>query len=171
MTFEKAFESIKKKFDGADASKTGDLAIQITFSDEDCGGTFYAEIKNGVLAVEPYDYHDNNAALTISKSALLGYLGRRSSLDKALAESNGSVYGDAAKIDELRAVIPKAEKKAPAKKAPAAKAAPAEKKAPVEKKAPAKTTPAEKTAPAAKAAPAKKAASAKRTAAKKTAKK
>ena len=158
MTFEKAFESIKKKFDGADASKVGDLAIQITFSDEDCGGTFYAEIKNGALAVEPYDYHDNNAALTISKSALLGYLGRRSSLDKAIAESNGSVYGDAAKIDDLRSVIPKADKKAPvAKKATAEKAASAAKKATAEKAAPAaKKASAEKAAPAEKKAPAAK---------------
>ncbi len=162
MTFEKAFDSIKKKFNGADASKVGDLAIQITFSDEDCGGTFYAEIKNGVLAVEPYDYHDNNAAVNISKSALLGYLGRRSSLDKALAECNGSVYGDAAKVDALRSVIPKAEKKAPAKKAATA-AKPAEKKVAAVKKA----EPAKKAAAVKKAEPAKKAA-AKKPAAKAT---
>lgn len=50
------------------------------------GGTFYAEVKDGVLHVEPYDYRDNNAALTITKGALLGFLGKRRSLEKAISE-------------------------------------------------------------------------------------
>ena len=157
MTFEKAFETIKKKFDNADASKVSDLAIQITFSDEDCGGTFYAEVKNGVLSVEPYDYHDNNAALNITKSALLSYLGRRIALSKAISDGSASVYGDAAKIDELRSVIPKTEKKAAAPKKTAAvkKTAAAEKKPAAVKKAE-KAEKVEKTVKTDKKAPASK---------------
>ena len=104
MTFEKAFEAIKKKFVNADASKTDNFAVQITFADEDCGGTFYAEVKDGVLHVEPYDYHDNNAALTITKGALLGFLGKRMSLEKAISEV-GAVYGDVDKIENLRKLV------------------------------------------------------------------
>lgn len=105
MTFEKAFESVKKKFANADASGVDDFAVQITLTDNDCGGTFYAEVKNGVLSVEPYDYHDNNAALTISKSALLGFLGKRIGMEAALSGEGSSLYGDAAKVETLRKLV------------------------------------------------------------------
>lgn len=162
MTFEQAFLKIKEKFNNADASKASDFAIQITFTDEDCGGTFFAKVENGKLAVEPYDYWDNNAALNISKSALLSYLGGRSSLDKVIASGEAVVYGDASKLNDLKNTIKKAPakkaaaKKAPAKKAPVKKAA--AKKTPVkaETKAAAKTAPAKtETKTAAKTAPAK----------------
>jgi len=88
MTFEQAFLKVKEKFNNADASNSSDFAIQITMTDEDCGGTFYAEVKNGTLAVEPYDYYDNNLVLDITKSALLAVLSGRSSLDKAIANGD-----------------------------------------------------------------------------------
>lgn len=124
MTFEQAFLKIKEKFDNADASNTDDFALQITFTDEDCGGTFYAEVKEGKLAVEPYNYYDNNAMLHITKSALLAYLSGRASLDKAIANGDAYVEGDASKIADLKATIKKiSEKKTVAKKATAKKAA------------------------------------------------
>ena len=125
MTFEQAFLKVKGKFDNADASGVADFAIQVTLTDEDCGGTFYAEVKNGKLAVEPYDYYDNDVVLDISKSALLAVLAGRSTLDKAIANGEASVKGDASKIADWKSTIKKA---APAKK-PAAKKAPAKKAA------------------------------------------
>ncbi len=113
MTFEQAFLKIKEKFENADASSAQDFAIQVTFSDEDCGGTFYAEVKNGKLAVEPYDYRDSDVILDIKKSALLAVLSGRSSLDKAVANGEAVVQGDASKIADWKNTI----KKAPAKKA------------------------------------------------------
>ena len=47
MTFEQAFLKVKEKFEHADASGTADFAVQVTFTDSDCGGTFYAEVKDG----------------------------------------------------------------------------------------------------------------------------
>ena len=148
MTFEKAFESIKKKFDGTDAKDVSDFALQITLSDEDCGGTFYIAVKDGVLAVEPYDYKDNNAVVDISKSDLLALIAGRKGIDKVV-ESGATLKGDVAVIDSLKAVL-KTVKKAPAKKAAAEKkAAPAKKEtvkaAETEKKAPAKKTAAKTT--------------------------
>ena len=161
MTFEQAFLKVKSKFDNADASGVADFAIQVTLTDEDCGGTFYAEVKNGKLAVEPYDYYDNDVVLDISKSALLAVLAGRSTLDKAIANGEASVKGDASKIADWKSTIKKAApaKKAPAKKAPAKKAAPAKK--PAAKKAPAK-----KAAPAKETAPVKKEVAEKKTEAK-----
>ena len=150
MTFEKAFESIKKKFDGADATGVSDFALQITMSDEDCGGTFYAAVKDGVLAVEPYDYKDNNAMLDISKSDLLALIAGRKSIDKAV-DDGASLKGDTAVIDYLKTVL-KTVKKAPAKKETvkkeAVKKAPAKKetaKKETVKKPAAKTTKTKKT--------------------------
>lgn len=151
MTFEQAFSKIKEKFVKADASKAADFAMQITLTDEDCGGTLYAAVKDGVLAVEPYDYHDNTSVLNITKSALLALLSGRQSLDKAIADGEASVQGDASNVAELKSTIKKAAK-TPAKKA-AAKTA---KKTTTTKKAASKT--AKSTAKTtAKAAPAKEA--------------
>ena len=154
MTFEQAFLKVKEKFDNADAKGVADFAIQVTFTDEDCGGTFYAEVKDGKLAVEPYDYVDNNAVLNITKAALLAVLSGRSSLDKAIANGDAYVQGDASKVADWKATIKKAPaKKTAAKKTTAAKKAPAKKTTTAAKKAPAKKT----TATAKKAAPAAKA--------------
>ena len=70
MTFETAFKKLKEKFVNVDASLLEDMAIQITISDEDCGGTFYAQVKDHVLAVEPYDYKDNDAIIDVTRAAL-----------------------------------------------------------------------------------------------------
>lgn len=156
MTFEQAFSKVKEKFENTDTSNVADFAIQLTFMDEDCSGIFSAYVRDGVLFVEPYDYKDNDLALTITKSALLAVITGRSSLDKAIA--NGDAYvesGDVSKIADLKNTI----KKAPAKKAPAKKTEtkPAA-KAPA-KKAETKTTvaPAKKAETKTTAAPAKKA--------------
>ena len=122
MTFEKAFESIKKKFENADATGVADFALQITMSDEDCGGTFYAAVKDGVLAVEPYDYQDNNAVLDITKPDLLKLIGGKMSLAKAV-ENGASLKGDLTVIDSLKATIKTPAKKAAPKKTTAKKAA------------------------------------------------
>ncbi len=160
MTFEQAFNKIKEKFVDADASKVADFAMQITLTDEDCGGTLYAAVKEGVLAVEPYDYRDNTSVLEISKSALLAVLAGRSSLDKAIESGDASIKGDASNVADLKSTIKKAAK-APAKptKTPAKAAAPV-KTASAAKAAPVKTAPAAKAAPV-KAAPAAKATPAK----------
>ena len=66
MTFDIVFSKIKKEIQGVDPSIIdGKLAIQITLTGLG-GGTFYIEVLNGKFSVEPYDYHDRDAALTIS---------------------------------------------------------------------------------------------------------
>lgn len=139
MTFEQAFLKVKEKFDHADASGTADFAVQVTFTDSDCGGTFYAEVKDGKLAVEPYNYYDNNALLNITKSALLAYLAGRTTLDKAIAAGDARAEGDISKIADWKAMLKKAPaaKKTPVKKA-SASAKTASKKTAAKKAAPAK---------------------------------
>lgn len=73
MTFIEKFDYLKKKYAlKADISKFKDefIAAQITMSDEDCGGTFYAAFIDGKLNVEPYDYHDNTVAVIVNSLLL-----------------------------------------------------------------------------------------------------
>lgn len=158
MTFETAFKRLKEKFSNVDASALEDMAIQITLSDEDCGGTFYAAVKDHILAVEPYDYKDNDAVIDVTRTALAALLDGKTTIDKAIEKGDMSVMGDLKKVSAIREAIKVPEKK-PAARKTAAKATAA--KPAAAKEAPAKTT--------AKATTAK-ATTVKKTAAKKTTK-
>lgn len=178
MTFETAFKRLKEKFANVDAAALEDMAIQITLSDEDCGGTFYAAVKDHVLAVEPYDYKDNDAVIDVTRTALAALLDGKTTIDKAIEKGDMSVMGDLYKVSAIRDAIKVPEKKPAAKKTTAAKApAKAAAAKTTAAKAPVKTTAAKTTAaktaekkPAAasKAAPAKTAAASKTTAKKTT---
>lgn len=64
MTFEEIVSKAKESFGTADVSSyEGHLALQINITGEG-EGTFYAEINEGKLNIEPYTYHDNDATLT-----------------------------------------------------------------------------------------------------------
>lgn len=145
MTFEKAFESIKKKFENADATGVADFALQITMSDEDCGGTFYAAVRDGVLAVEPYDYQDNNAVLDITKSDFLKLIGGKMSIEKAV-DNGASLKGDLTVIDSLRATIKAPAKKAAPKKTVVKKAEPKKEATPKKETVKKETAPKKETA-------------------------
>lgn len=65
MTFEKKFATLKTKFDKADVKAlNGEFAIEFTMTDEDCGGIFYIKSADGAVDVQPYNYFDNNAAVS-----------------------------------------------------------------------------------------------------------
>ena len=62
MTYAELFSEIKGKFMGTDVSDIHEhLAYQFNIEDEEAGGSFYVEVKDGVLKVEPYDYFDRDA--------------------------------------------------------------------------------------------------------------
>lgn len=169
MTFENALKKIKTEFNKADATKLADMAVQVTMTDEDCGGTFYFKSTNGVLEVEGYDYRDNDAVIDIARKALMDILAGKSTLDVAIEKGMATAKGDFAKLDTLKAAIAPykapAKKTTPAKKAEPKKAAPAKKaeaKIKVKKTEPAKMVEVKKAEPAKevevkKAEPAKKA--------------
>ena len=120
MTFENALKKIKTEFAKADASKLADMAVQVTMTDEDCGGTFYFKASNGELAVEGYDYRDNDAVIDIARKALMDILAGKTTLDAAIEKGMATAKGDFSKLDTLKDAI--APYKAPAKKTPAKKA-------------------------------------------------
>ena len=166
MTFFEMFDAAKAGFANADVSGlNGHIAIQIEVTEDGCG-IFYAEITDGVLNVQPYDYRDNTAAVTLPHSTLFALLRRETTLPEAVAQEKAFVQGCMESAAQLFAAVP-VPKKA---EAPKKEAAPAEEKKPacckataaetkketackaaatpvVEEKKEAATTPAKATAP------------------------
>ena len=72
MTYAELFSEIKGKFMGTDVSDIHEhLAYQFNIEDEEAGGSFYVEVKDGVLKVEPYDYFDRDAMFVSTPDVLL----------------------------------------------------------------------------------------------------
>ena len=169
MTFEKKFAEFKKELEKRNASELPtDLAMQVTMTDEDCGGTFYIANIGGNFAVEPYDYVDNTvniaAAAATLKDLLAGKLDGPDAMFRGLIEVNGNTAHALAVLGMKK----KAAAKKPAAKKTATKKAAAPKKA-AEKKAAAPKKAAEKKAAAPKKAAEKKAVAPKKAAEKKAA--
>lgn len=147
MTFESALKTLKTKFKNVDAAKLADMAVQVTLTDEDCGGTLYFKAEAGNLEVAGYDYRDNDAIIDIERKALMDILSGKLTLDKAIEKGKATAKGNFEKLDTLKAAIPAY--KAPAKKTVAKKAEAPKKAEPVKaeapKKAPVKKTTAKKT--------------------------
>ncbi len=73
MTYEEVFSQVKKIFMEADVSGEKEhLAFQFNIAGEG-EGAFYAEVKEGVLYVEPYEYYDRDAIFTCSAETLLSW--------------------------------------------------------------------------------------------------
>lgn len=127
MTFQEMFDAAKAGFANADVSGlNGHVAIQIEVTEDGCG-TFYAEVADGVLNVQPYDYRDNTAAVTLPHSTLFALLRRELALTDAVAQKKAFVQGCMESAAKLFAAVP-VPKKA---EAPKKEAAPAVEKKPV----------------------------------------
>ena len=145
MTFFEMFDAAKAGLANANVSGlNGHVAIQIEVTEDGCG-IFYAEITDGVLNVQPYDYRDNTAAVTLPHSTLFALLRRETTLPEAVAQEKAFVQGCMESAAQLFAAVP-VPKKA---EAPKKEAAPAEEKKPACCKATAAETKKETTCKAA----------------------
>lgn len=149
MTFQEKFDELKAKYGKIDESKLGEsFAVQIEMTDSDCGGIFYVAYIGGNFSVEPYDYHDNTAAVKVSSTVLEKLLSGKADAVKEFLKGNIKVDG---KTDHALMVIDlmkkKSAKKTAVKKTVKAEEPKAEVKAEVK---------AEEKKPAAKKAAAKK---------------
>lgn len=72
MTYADLFYDIKGRFMGADVSDIHEhLAFEFDIEDEEAGGAFYVEVKDGVLFVEPYEYYDRDVRFICAPEVLL----------------------------------------------------------------------------------------------------
>ncbi len=72
MTYADFFYDIKGRFMGADVSDIKEhLAFEFNIEDEEAGGAFYVEVKDGELFVEPYEYYDRDAKFICAPEVLV----------------------------------------------------------------------------------------------------
>lgn len=99
MTYEQIVAKVKDKFAEADASQIdGVVALQINLEGKNANGIFYIEVKDNKVNVEPYDYHDRSALVTVNPTNLLKLLDGK--LDPVDAYTKGKVQidGDAGAV-------------------------------------------------------------------------
>lgn len=95
MTYEQVVAKVKDKFSNADASNiNGVVALQINLEGKNVNGIFYIEIKDGKVNVEPYDYYDRNAVVTVNPTNLLKLIDGKLDPIEAYTKGKVSVDGD-----------------------------------------------------------------------------
>ena len=89
MTYHEMFEKVKAMLADVDVSGVGEhLAFQFNVTGE-AAGAFYVEVKDGAFHVEPYTYHDFDAAFTLSAETLFKIAARK--MDPILAVTLGKL--------------------------------------------------------------------------------
>ena len=108
MTYIQAFDKIKEKLDGkAKISQDYDsFAIQVTLTNKDSHGIFYLNYSDGFLEVQPYDYFDNDAAVSLSYQTFLKLTDGRLSLDDALSKGLAEIYGNRSAAAAICGIVP-----------------------------------------------------------------
>lgn len=92
MTYESVVQTARKKLYNADVSSVqGTLAFQINLIGK-VEGIFYIEIKDGEVHVEPYEYYDRNAILTINATNFIKLINGK--LDPVIAFTTGKLKVD-----------------------------------------------------------------------------
>lgn len=107
MDFFEIFNEVKESFMTADVSDyQGHLALQVNLTGEG-EGKFYAELNNGTLTVEPYEYFDRDVMFTIDSKDFLKLI--HGKLDPVFAFTIGKlkVDGDLGKALEISRLIKK----------------------------------------------------------------
>lgn len=105
MTYAAMFAKVKGIFMQADVSDIRDhLAFQFNVTGE-AEGIFYAEVKDGKLTVEPYEYYDRDAIFVSSAETLFKIAEGKT--DPVLAFSIGKlkVEGNIDKALRLKEII------------------------------------------------------------------
>ena len=93
MTYESIVEAAREKFCGVDVSSVeGTKAFQINIEGKAVNGIFYIEIKDGKVNVEPYEYYDRNAILTMNGTNFIKLINGK--LDPVVAFTLGKIKVD-----------------------------------------------------------------------------
>jgi len=93
MTYESIVKAARDKFYDADVSSVvGTKAFQINIEGKGASGIFYIEIKDGKVNVEPYEYYDRNAILTMNGTNFIKLINGK--LDPVIAFTTGKIKVD-----------------------------------------------------------------------------
>ena len=93
MTFVEEFDIIKSKFNNVKKSALKDeFAIEVTMTDNDCGGTFYIANINGYFDVQPYNYFDSTVRIICSAQKFIDLIEKKIGFNEAV--SDGAIKAD-----------------------------------------------------------------------------
>lgn len=124
MTYAEFFYEIKGKFTGADVSDIHEhLAFQFNIEDQEAGGAFYVEVKEGQLFVEPYEYYDRDAMFICAPDVLIKIADGELDPVAAFTEQKLRVEGNIEKALRLKDIIEMKRNELQGKKSAAKKAA------------------------------------------------
>lgn len=105
MGFKLIFSKIKEAMQTADISNVkGFLAVEVTLTGLG-GGVFYVEIKDGVLSVEPYNYADKSAGLTLSVPDFKKFADGNLKPEEALGDGRLKIEGSVEKALEFYEIV------------------------------------------------------------------
>ena len=124
MTYADFFYEIKGKFIGADVSDIHEhLAFQFNIEDQEAGGAFYVEVKDGQLYVEPYEYYDRDAMFICAPDVLIKIADGELDPVAAFTDQKLRVEGNIEKALRLKDIIEMKRGEMKTKKSVAKKAA------------------------------------------------
>ena len=107
MTYEEIFNKVKEKFGNADVSSINEkIAYQFNITGEG-SGIFYAEVKDGKLSIEPYEYFDRDAMFICSADTLLKIMDGKMDPVTAFTLQKLKVEGDIGKALRLKDMLKK----------------------------------------------------------------
>ena len=93
MTYESIVEAARNKFSDVNVSYVqGTMAFQINIEGKAASGIFYIEIKDGKVNVEPYEYYDRNAIITMNGTNFIKLINGK--LDPVVAFTTGKLKVD-----------------------------------------------------------------------------
>lgn len=99
MTYEQVVAKVRAKFQNADASAIdGVVALQINLEGKNVNGIFYIEVKDHNVNVEPYEYYDRHAIVTVNPTNLMKLLEGKLDPIEAYNKGKVTVDGDAGAV-------------------------------------------------------------------------
>ena len=106
MALPEIITKLRKMAEGIDVSNVDFLAVQVNLKDLD-PGTFYVEVKDHKINIEPYEYIDRNCAITITSKDFTKLIDGK--LDPIAAFTLGKlkVDGDLGKALEFSKIVKK----------------------------------------------------------------
>ncbi len=99
MTYEQVVAKVKAKFQDVDASAIdGVVALQINLEGKSTNGIFYIEVKDHKVNVEPYEYYDRHAIVTVNPTNLLKLVEGKLDPIEAYTKGKVTIDGDAGAV-------------------------------------------------------------------------
>ena len=105
MSYEQIVQEVRQRFSGTDVSGITDhLAYQFNITGEGAG-SFYVEVKEGRLYIEPYEYYDRDAIFTCNADTLFKMIEGKTDPVAAFTLQRLKVDGDIGKALRLKDII------------------------------------------------------------------